>query len=50
MNDFLWNFPSQMPEVSEESNAKPTDLGWGDDNFLMLEVREETTSQIERAS
>lgn len=41
MDDIIWNFPSQLPEVSEEMQSTPTDIGWG--NELVKE--EDTTSE-----
>ena len=37
MGDFLWNFPSQLPKVNEETQGSPTDIGWGDDRSLFNE-------------
>lgn len=41
MNDFLWNFPSQLPKVNDEGQGSPTDLGWGDDRVIFSETNEE---------
>lgn len=30
MSEYLWSFPSVIPEVNEDMNQSPMDLGWGD--------------------
>lgn len=45
MNDYVWNFPSELPAVSDDMQASPTDIGWGDYKTFLSGTEDSNSSE-----